>query len=275
MLWFAAIVLTMALAVFQRMSGPTHPLRGKTRLGAEEISYRLLRSHGGEGGLPVGLEVPSEEVRGTVQWRRFPTQDQYSDLAMVFSDNQLQAEIPHQLPAAKVEYRIVLQSQDDQQMVPAAETVVARFKGAVPKAVLVPHILGMFMCMLLATRALLEVLVSRGERGHGMVIWTMGLLVAGGLILGPCVQKFAFGAFWTGWPFGTDLTDNKTLLAFLCWLPATILAAKRMRIRLAVIVGWVVMMGIFMIPHSLRGSQLDWSEQPSSEKRQAPTGEGT
>ena len=81
----------------------------------------------------------------------------------------------------------------------------------------------------------------------------------GGLLLGPLVQKFAFDAYWTGWPFGHDLTDNKTLVAFLAWLPATVLALTRRRIGLAVAAGWIVMMGVFLIPHSYRGSEMDWS----------------
>jgi hypothetical protein len=119
----------------------------------------------------------------------------------------------------------------------------------------------MFASMMVATRALLEVL-RRGERtATGMVVSAMVLLVLGGLFLGPVVQKYAFDAYWTGWPFGTDLTDNKTAVAVLAWLPAVILALRRGRTRWAVIVGWVVMMGVFLVPHSLRGSQLDWSEE--------------
>jgi hypothetical protein len=82
----------------------------------------------------------------------------------------------------------------------------------------------------------------------------------GGMVLGPIVQKFAFGAFWTGWPNGSDLTDNKTLIAFLAWLPVTVLALRGRKLRIALVVGWIVMMGVFLIPHSLRGSEMDWSE---------------
>jgi hypothetical protein len=124
----------------------------------------------------------------------------------------------------------------------------------------VPHILAMFASMLVSTRALFEVLRRGAPRGRGLVLTAMGLLVIGGLFLGPMVQKSAFGAYWTGWPNGSDLTDNKTLIAFLAWLPATIAAAMGMRTRAAVVLGWVVMMGVFLIPHSLRGSELDWSE---------------
>jgi hypothetical protein len=37
------------------------------------------------------------------------------------------------------------------------------------------------------------------------------------MILGPVVQYYAFGEFWTGVPFGWDLTDNKTLVAVIFW----------------------------------------------------------
>jgi hypothetical protein len=123
----------------------------------------------------------------------------------------------------------------------------------------------MFGSMLVSTRALFEVLRPGAPGGRGLILTSMGLLIAGGLVLGPIVQKYAFGSLWTGWPFGHDLTDNKTLIAFIAWLPATIAAARRAKTRIAVIAGWVVMMGIFLIPHSMRGSELDWSEVDSSE----------
>lgn len=173
---------------------------------------------------------------------------------------RLEATIPRQPPAGKVEYRIVMHAGQETLVIPDGEPVVARYRGSVPAAVLVPHILAMFLCMLLTTRALLEVMRPSAPRARGLILIAMVLLVVGGFILGPIVQKFAFGALWTGWPFGHDLTDNKTLIAFLAWLPAALAAASRRPTRLVVILGWVVMMGVFLIPHSMRGSQLDWSQ---------------
>ena len=39
----------------------------------------------------------------------------------------------------------------------------------------------------------------------------------GGMILGPIVQKYAFGEYWTGFPYGGDFTDNKMLIMWLAW----------------------------------------------------------
>jgi hypothetical protein len=171
-----------------------------------------------------------------------------------------ESRIPQQPAAGKVEYRILLETDDGIFSIPANEMVVARYRDDVPAHVLIPHILAMFLSMLISSRALFEVLRSGAPKARGLVLVSMALLIVGGLVLGPIVQRYAFGAYWTGWPFGHDLTDNKTLIAFLAWLPATVLAWKHARTRLAVTVGWVVMMGVFLIPHSARGSQLDWAQ---------------
>jgi hypothetical protein len=260
-LWIAALAVTVMLAYFQRMTGPSYPLRGSAVLGdGQEVQFRLPRSDQGRGALRVKLPAVGEDTTATLQWRRYPTNESYRDLPMKPSGTDgIEATIPKQPAAGKVEYRIVTETRGELVVLPPDETVVARYRGDVPAGVLIPHILAMFIGMLVSTRALLEVIRPAGSAARVPVVVAMGLLMVGGLILGPVVQKFAFGAFWTGWPFGHDLTDNKTLIAVLAWLPATIAAIRGWKTRVAVVMGWLVMMGIFLIPHSMRGSQLDWS----------------
>lgn len=265
-LWVLSFVITVALGYFQRTTGPTYPLRGSASVGGTDITYRLPRTHGGEGGLTVALPARNLERAVELEWRRFPTAEPWQRIPMAAgaSSGALEAEIPHQPPAGKVEYRIVLTHGGGEVHIPEGQTVVARFRSDVPASVLIPHILAMFTSMLLATRALFEVCRRAHSNSRGHVLTAMALLLVGGMLLGPIVQKFAFGAYWTGWPFGTDLTDNKTLIAVLAWLPATFFALVRRPNRIAVVVGWVVMMGVFLIPHSLHGSEIDWSDTEST-----------
>jgi len=271
-LWLAAFAVTVLLALFQRMTGPSHPYRGTAVLPAgESVSYSLPRSNKGRDELRIAIRAPAAERRAVVEWRRYPTSEAFQKIVMATNaDGLLEARVPPQPAAGKVEYRIMLEVAGKLESIPGTETVVARYRDDVPAGVLIPHILAMFLSMLVSTRALFEVLRPGAPRGRGLVLGSMALLVVGGLILGPLVQRFAFGAYWTGWPFGHDLTDNKTLIAFLAWLPATVVAWRRAKTRLAVALGWVVMMGIFLIPHSARGSQLDWAtveEGPTASSR--------
>ncbi|NOY60961.1 MAG: hypothetical protein GXO75_18785 [Calditrichaeota bacterium] len=79
------------------------------------------------------------------------------------------------------------------------------------------------------------------------------------MILGPIVQKYAFGTSWTGIPYGTDITDNKTLVAFIIWLIALVAIFKNKKARLWSLLAALVTLAIFMIPHSMHGSELDYS----------------
>jgi hypothetical protein len=90
------------------------------------------------------------------------------------------------------------------------------------------------------------------------------LMTIGGMTLGPIVQKYAFGEYWTGFPNGGDWTDNKMLFMWIAWLVAVVvLGASTKPVsrigRAATVIAAIVMTGVYLIPHSMGGSQLDYS----------------
>lgn len=136
--------------------------------------------------------------------------------------------------------------------------MVIRFKGEVPLWLLIAHVVTIFGAMLLSTRTGLE-FFSREPEVKGLTFWTIGFLIAGGFIFGPAVQWYAFGAWWTGWPLGTDLTDNKTAVALLAWVIALAALYRSRKPARWSLVAAVVTVIVFLIPHSLLGSELDYS----------------
>ncbi len=262
-LWVLAFVLTLASAVFQRMTGPTYPVRGEVVVGGGgEVAFRLPRSHGGAGDAEVRLEVPDESVNGVMEYRRYRSHDDWAKQSLAREGDLLVAQVPHQPPAGKVMYRIELSKPGQSAVSLTNEPVIIRFRGGVPAFALIPHIILIFAAMLYSTRTGLEGLVG-GSRISRLTIWTIGLLLVGGLIGGPVVQKYAFDAFWTGWPFGHDLTDNKTAVAFVFWLIAFWRIKKNAHPRGWAIAASLVLLAIFLTPHSLLGSELDYTQMPS------------
>ncbi|MGC9353451.1 MAG: hypothetical protein ACP5D9_06410, partial [Mariniphaga sp.] len=53
-----------------------------------------------------------------------------------------------------------------------------------------------------------------------------------------------------------DLTDNKTLVAFIFWLLALVINRKKDHPAYTVVAA-IVMLIVYSIPHSMFGSQLD------------------
>jgi hypothetical protein len=172
-------------------------------------------------------------------------------------ENGFYADIPQQPAAGKIQYYIELTDSKGTRIIQKETPVVIRFKGTVPSSVLTPHILIMFIAMLFSTAAGL-LAVAKVSSYKKYAIWTLVLLTAGGMILGPIVQKYAFGQLWTGIPFGWDLTDNKTLIAFAFWILAVVMNRKKEQ-PLYTILAAIVLLLVYSIPHSMFGSELDYS----------------
>ncbi len=259
LLWTLAVVLTMASAVYQRMTGPTYPVRFKGELGGVSVKGKLLRTQTIGDDLPVTIRVQGAgEVGGVVSWRRFPTQDAWQEIP-------LRREGDRWWPRCRRRRRWPARSSTTCGSraaarlcsVPDGEAAIARFKGEIPLAVLLVHVLVMFLGMAWSLRTGFEAL-ARGPNLPRLAVTTLVILAIGGLILGPLLQKYAFGVYWAGWPLGEDLTDNKLAVAVLAWA----LAVWRLR-RGATGRGWavaamVVTFVIFMIPHSRHGSTLNY-----------------
>jgi len=259
-LWIFALAFTLALAFWQETTGPTYPIRGSAELAGVKVPFELLRSHGGDGDLPVQVKAAEPSITGEVMWRRWPTNDPFQLVPLKRQGSVLEAFLPHQPPAGKVEFQVRLHKDAAEAVIPALPAV-ARFKGDVSPFVLVPHILMMFAGLLFAARAGLDAALGR-ERMRSRARTAFGLLLIGGMILGPIVQRMAFGALWTGIPFGWDLTDNKTLIAVAAWIPSLWMMRKGVSARWLVLGAALVTFIVFSIPHSTWGSQIDWSKMP-------------
>jgi len=252
-----ALLLTLAAAYYQRKTGPTYPVHAEKEWQGVHINYSFSRSHGGSDDQPVTLTLSDTTVSVTLIYRRFPSKDLWTGMVMMKENTQYTAFIPHQPPAGKIEYFVLLNKLDQHTILPGESSVVTRFKGEVPAAILVPHILFMFIAMLLSNAAGLEALVN-GNLMYRYTVWATVCLFIGGMILGPLVQYFAFGQLWSGIPFGFDLTDNKTLLAMLAWLLAVWRGRNTRTGRIWIISAAIILLLVYSIPHSVRGSELNY-----------------
>lgn len=271
-LWILAGVIMFLAADFQERTGPTKDFKGSFAVAGREYPFALVRSGNTDAQAPVLVPAPGDGVTGQVFFKRYPTGDPFSPLPLESLGAELQGLLPIQPAAGKLEYYVVLDTPDGSVRIPEEGTLILRYKDPVPLGVLVPHVIFMFIALLVGVRTALGALFY--PVGLRKLAWTtLALMTAGGMILGPIVQKYAFGAFWTGWPFGYDLTDNKTLIMWVVWVAVALVLWKRPtprdRVgRGSILLAAVVMMIVYVIPHSLRGSELDYEGL-----EEVPTGE--
>ena len=265
MLWIAAAFLMLGSAVYQRLTGPTNPLRGEFTVAGEAHRFRLKRNPITDAPARIAIPNPGHDVSGAVMYRRYPTADEYTAVPLVVEDGELVGRLPIQPAAGKLEYYLILDTPDGGLWIPGRdETVILRYKDPYPLWALIPHIVFIFLALLIGLRAGLgAVFAPSGVRRLAVV--TLACMTVGGLVFGPIVQKYTFGAYWTGFPFGYDLTDNKTLIMWVAWVVALAVLLLKPKAdgrwgRAAVLLAAVVAMAVYLIPHSLRGSELDYAE---------------
>ena len=264
--WSLAVLITLTAVYYQRMTGPTNPKRVSFVTEQGEYKAKFERS--------LDTSVPFEndsdvkhssnmEVRITpapenasmyVDWRRYPGNDSLVRVVATSSSGLFSFSLPSQPPAGKIAYYPILVI--DGKDYALDEEIILRYKAPVPALTLVPHILLMFVAMFFSNYVGIAALLKI-KNASLIAVLTMITLFAGGLVLGPLVQKAAFGEYWTGWPFGGDLTDTKTLFAFLLWVAAWYFNRKKGR-RYLYVLASVVMMLVYTIPHSTAGSEFDY-----------------
>jgi hypothetical protein len=207
----------------------------------------------------VTLTTNDETIRSVLEWKRYKSDDPWTRAEMTFQNGVLSAQLPNQPQAGKLEYRLIVTSGSESHMLPEEGSVVVRFRGDVPWYILIPHIIAMFGGMLLSTRAGLEALKKPGDF-RVLMLLTMAFLFIGGFILGPIVQHYAFGAYWTGWPLGHDLTDNKTAVALIAWLAAYFMLNRSTRPGRWALMAAIITLLVYLIPHSILGSEIDYKK---------------
>lgn len=254
--WTIAISVTLIIAVYQRMTGPSYPKSFKISYNDYRTIIKLPRSQTGIADAMIRLDIPDTNISGKLFFEKINADGRTDTIAFHRENNELVAWLPKQPPAGKLNYGLVL-TDNKGKVIFETNNVIIRFKDNVPTYILIPHVLFIFIAMLFST---LTGLYAIGNMVSYRIyaLLTIILFFLGGLLLGPIVQKFAFGEFWTGFPLGKDLTDNKVLIAFIIWVIAWIGNRKKERPYLMIIAA-ISYLVISLIPHSLRGSELDYN----------------
>lgn len=273
LLWILAVVITITAAIYQRKTGPTYPRSLDVALAGKNYKLELVRTSGSRDAR-IKLPISDTTVHASVYYRKLGVAEDWTRVDFKLTDIRyhsafmkkvlrkkdetvLAAYLPQQPPAGKLEYFLELSQNGETINVAKKNPVVIRFKGDVPAGILIPHVILMFLAMLFSTLAGLYA-AFKLERFRRYTIWTFVILFIGGFIFGPWVQYYAFGEWWTGIPFGWDLTDNKTLIAFVFWI-AALFGIKGKGRPWLIILAAIMTIVVFSIPHSLFGSTLDYS----------------
>lgn len=144
-----------------------------------------------------------------------------------------------------------------------------KYKGKVSAVVLIMHILFMFLSFYFMVQSLwsaIGILAGYAWKAEAVANarWVLISSFIGGWPLGFILNYQAFGVAWEGFPFGYDVTDNKTQIMFVFWFVSLLLVRGSFLGRgeerdtlgarglaAALLISFIVSLLLFIVPHSL------------------------
>jgi hypothetical protein len=274
-----AFLFTLLLLVFTRKTSAVRSVYKMVEKGGIRIEHYTVPKQ-------VGDDVPiiSAKVKGASEVNLFykiGKDGEYQSVKMSPKQedaNDFEASIPLHPKGMKAWYYLeaVGQSEGDEVKVTLPEEnsgqvkpIRHKFEGRVPAYIVIPHVLSIFGAFFFATLSLFSAIdLKKGKgtlrRSVKICAITLLLLFIGFFPLGWAMNYFAFGVLWEAFPFGRDVTDNKSQIMFLFWLFTLFMVkgtlwgkAEQKNLISAqdystlVIVSFVATIIILAIPHSL------------------------
>lgn len=270
------LIITLILLAVARRLSMNRPEDLKSVSGGVTLTHRSVFEQVGEGNPILGLNISfspdgEEDITADVVYRESArSETERIGMARTGPGTWL-AELPQRDKGNSLEYAFEVDTGGGRKIrLPEGSRFLRlKYKGEVSLFVLIFHVIFMFGAFFFMVEAVMEsipVLRGTGDRKNlvSMIRWLMIFTFIGGFPLGFILNQQRFGVIWEGFPFGYDVTDNKTQLMFLFWLITVLLSwgsftgNRKLRDRLserglaaAVIISFVLSLAVFLIPHSL------------------------
>jgi hypothetical protein len=266
-----AVFMTIVVIISARYFGPNRRYTAETAGQGISLSHKAPRGHSGEGPavleLLAGFDAAKKpdirfvlvgQVKDSKGWERLAPVSTETDSES--SKQKYVFEVPHKAPATRYFYRFEAKAGEGQPLVleqDGGRPMMVKFKGDVPAWILITHVLAMFGGFFLLIWSALHAFKPALGKGDAkssarLGLWAWIVLFIGGLPIGFLMNYYAFDVAWEGFPFGKDVTDNKTQIALILWGIATLglYIGKGRKAGLLAIGTAVIVLAIYLIPHS-------------------------
>lgn len=280
MKWKLGIAFVVVFLLFALSKGSTHRRKAVVveKLGARIVHLTTSEHIGaGDASIKAVVETTSPLSPGSIRlYYKIGRQGtlSWAPMERMAGTDTFAGFVPHQAKGWQAYYYVQVETTQGQVVTlpdaqtPGSRSFLLKFKGVVHPFVTIGHVLCMFSAVFILLVAFFYAFdILRGKRfvhqALAPILWALLFLFIGGFPLGWIMAAQTFGKPWSGFPFGWDITDNKTLLAFLYWFILLILVYRSLFTKDSskdlippkafawlTILGTLLTIWIYLVPHS-------------------------
>ena len=267
------VVATILLLGVTRIVSTTRPRERVVESGGVRIEHLTVTGQVGPGDPLIEARIVTERSVTPHLIYKMSREGEMVQIDMTpVGEERWQARLPSREKGERILYGIAVPLDDGTTVtLPEDGTTLytLKYKGEVSRAVLILHIIFMFVAFYFLIQCLWSAIdVMNTGRGKGEAVanarWVFLTTFIGGWPLGFILNYQAFGVIWEGYPFGYDVTDNKTQLIFIFWLVSLLLVRGSFLGRgeekdllgprgfaTAALISFIVSLFLYIVPHSL------------------------
>lgn len=245
--------LTIIATFIQQIFSSDSPDKHYVTIHSAEYQFKLPVVNEGDELCQIELNIPDSSVTGTLHYKLLKGSDEWKTTRFIrMHEDMLIGILPHQKPNIKLEYYITLNSEKAEFPVAKSSPVVVRFQSTVPKFVLFPQVIIMFIALILCCfTGILSVFKIESYKKYANI--TFYLFVLGAFILGFVIHIISFRHILVQISPHNDLSFYKNIIITLLWL-GLFYINKRTSIQYFTIIISVVTLILFCMPtHILFG----------------------
>ncbi len=268
-----SIVLTLLLLAGARRLTSGRPADLVSEEQGLRVYHRTVTEKVGPGQPALRARIdPVQRAALVVRWTSPPSNEIGARPLVEIEKGIYEGFLPEFAKGTKLKYWITASNVDGTKVripMDPGKFGVLKYKGEASKIAIGAHVVfmfGAFFFMVMSFLAAIEILRGREDKKNAVraARWAIVSSFIGGWPLGFLLNHQTFGTLWEGFPFGYDVTDNKTQLIFVFWLASLLLVRGsfigkgeekdllgRKAFALAIAACFVVSVALFIIPHSI------------------------
>jgi len=255
-----SLLITIFILLFQRITGPTYPRKFIINDNQVKLKTILIRSANNNKKAQIVINGTINNISAKLFYKKYKFEKNYNSVNFSKINNKLIAYLEPLPAGGKYEYYILVNNHNSGITYKSPKTII-RFKNPVPTSFILLHIIFIFSGFFMSSLTFIESITKKNSINSILkkVKYSIILFFIGGLIFGPIIQKYAFNVWWSGFPFNIDLTDNKMLILQIFWTYFYYKAKKTNNLKY-IIYGFILIVLVFLVPHSILGSEYDFKE---------------
>jgi len=210
-----AAALTIIATFVQQFSSSDRPFNRDVKINGTSYSFSLPVLHEGNEECLIEINLPDSSVRGNLVYKLLNSSEEWKSTNLIRMNDKLVNVLPIQNANIKISYYIELISQGKTYFISKSKPIIVRFQETVPKYILFPQVMIMFLALIIACfSGLLSIFNADSFKKYANLTF---YLFSVGVFLSLLIHIIAFRHLLLQLMPYNDLSFYKNLIIFFIW----------------------------------------------------------